>query len=157
MSDAVRIRDATDDSDIATARRLFLAYAGSLDVDLCFQGFDDEMARFPGEYQPPGGALLLAEVSGTAAGVVALRPAPDGYAEMKRLYLGDAARGMGLGARMAEAVVARARDLGYRGVVLDTLPSMESAQRIYRRMGFETYVPPADGGHPDLIYFRLTF
>ena len=157
MARSVRVRDAETAGDIEAARSLFLTYADSLDVDLCFQGFDDEMTRFPGEYQPPRGALLLAEVDDAIAGVVALRPAHGDCAEMKRLYLTEAARGLGLGARMADAVVEKARALGYRGMLLDTLPSMAAAQGIYRRMGFEVYRPDADGGHPDLIYMRMMF
>lgn len=151
------IRDAVSDADIAAARSLFLAYADSLDVDLCFQGFDAEMARFPGEYQPPGGALFVAEADGAIVGVVGLRPAPDGFVEMKRLYLTDAARGLGLGKRLTETVITRARELGSAGVVLDTLPSMKAAQDIYRNRGFQEYRPAEDGGHPDLLYFRLAF
>jgi len=151
------IRPARSASDIDAARALFLAYADSLDVDLCFQGFDDEMARFPGEYQPPKGALLLTEREDVIIGCVGLRPAPDGMVEMKRLYLTDAARGLGLGRRMAEAVVATAIDMDAAGVVLDTLPSMVAAQGIYRALGFESYRPDKDGGHPDLLYYRLLF
>ena len=94
MAETGRVRAASGPDDIAAARALFLAYAESLDVDLCFQGFDAEMARFPGEYQPPEGALFVAEAGGEIVGVAGLRPAPGGYAEMKRLYLTDGAGGL---------------------------------------------------------------
>jgi GNAT superfamily N-acetyltransferase len=151
------VRAAAGPAETAIARRFFLDYAASLDVDLCFQGFDQEMARFPGEYRPPKGALLLAWKGDEPVGVAGLRPHVSGCAEMKRFYLTDAARGTGLGRRLAAAVVERARELGYPGVVLDTLRSMTAAQGIYRRMGFREYVPAAGGGHPDLLYFRLDF
>lgn len=151
------IRAAETERDIAAARALFLAYADSLDVDLCFQGFDAEMERFPGEYQPPNGGLFVAEANGEIVGVVGLRPAPDGYVEMKRLYLTDGARGLGLGKQLTETVISRATEMGSQGVVLDTMSSMTAAQDIYRKRGFEEYRPAKDGGHPDLLYFRLTF
>ena len=157
MAESGTIRPVEGSAEVAVARRFFLDYAASLDVDLCFQGFDAEMARFPGEYQPPKGALLLAWIGDEAVGVAALRPHASGAAEMKRLYLTDAARGTGLGRRLAAAIVEEARRLGHDGVVLDTLPSMTAAQGIYRQMGFREYVPAADGGHPDLLYFRLDF
>lgn len=157
MAETGRVRAACGSDDIAAARALFLAYADSLDVDLCFQGFDAEMARFPGEYQPPEGALFLAEAGDEVVGVVGLRPAPGGYAEMKRLYLTDGARGLGLGRALAEKIIETARGMGASGIVLDTLPSMVAAQDIYRRLGFEEYRPEHDGGHPDLLYFRLKF
>jgi len=151
------VRDATTEEDIAAARALFLAYANSLDVDLCFQGFDAEMERFPGEYQAPGSALFVAEAKGEIVGVVGLRPAPGNFVEMKRLYTTDAARGLGLGKQLAERVIARAAEMGRAGVVLDTMTSMTTAQDIYRKRGFEEYRPAKDGGHPDLLYFRLAF
>ncbi|PJK28900.1 GNAT family N-acetyltransferase [Minwuia thermotolerans] len=157
MAETAVVRVAEGPSEIAVAKRFFLDYAASLDVDLCYQGFDQEMARFPGEYRPPKGALLLAWKGDEPVGVVGLRPHASGAAEMKRLYLTDTARGTGLGRRLAAAVVERARDLGYPGVVLDTLTSMTAAQGIYRKMGFREYLPAADGGHPDLLYFRLGF
>lgn len=157
MAETGRVRVASGPDDIAAARALFLAYAESLDVDLCFQGFDAEMARFPGEYQPPKGALFVAEAGGQVVGVAGLRPAPGSYAEMKRLYLTDGARGLGLGRKLAERIIEAARGMGSAGVVLDTLPSMTAAQDIYRRLGFEEYRPEHDGGHPDLLYFRLVF
>lgn len=155
MTDGVR--EASAKADIAAARALFLAYADSLEVDLCFQGFDAEMERFPGEYQGPGGALFVAEARGEIVGVVGLRPTPDGFSEMKRLYLTDGARGLGLGKRLTEAVIARAGEINSAGVVLDTMSSMTAAQDIYRKRGFEEYRPAQDGGHPDLLYFRLRF
>lgn len=155
MPDGIRL--ATTGPDIAAAKSLFLAYADSLDVDLCFQGFDAEMERFPGEYQAPDGALFVAEAKGEIVGVVGLRPAPDGYAEMKRLYLTDGARGLGLGKQLTETVIGKAAEMGCAGVVLDTMLSMKTAQDIYRKRGFQEYRPAKDGGHPDLLYFRLTF
>lgn len=153
------IRPARTPVEIVAARKLFLAYSDSLDFDLCFQGFDAEMARFPGEYVPPAGDLLLAWRGGEAVGVVALRRFGEGIAEMKRLYLGDAARGLGAGRKLAEQVVVSARSLGYRSLRLDTAISMTAAIRLYESMGFRRLAEPDAGtGEPDtpvLIYFEL--
>lgn len=153
------IRPARTSQEVEAARKLFLAYAESLDFDLCFQGFDAEMARFPGEYVPPAGDLLLAWRGENAVGVVALRRFDDGIAEMKRLYLSDAARGLGAGRRLAEQVVVSARTLGYRSLRLDTAPSMKAAIRLYESMGFRRLAGPDGGtgksGTPELIYFEL--
>ena len=153
------IRPARSPEDIQAARKLFLAYSESLDFDLCFQGFDAEMARFPGEYVPPAGDLLLAWRGGEAVGVVALRRFGEGVAEMKRLYLGDAARGLGAGRMLAEQVVVSARSLGYRSLRLDTATSMTAAIRLYESMGFRRLAEPDAGtgesNTPELIYFEL--
>lgn len=153
------IRPARSPKEVKAARKLFLAYAESLDFDLCFQGFDAEMARFPGEYVPPAGDLLLAWHGEDAVGVVALRRFDDGIAEMKRLYLSDAARGLGAGRRLAEQVVDSARSLGYRSLRLDTATSMKAAIRLYESMGFRRLAGSDAGtGESDtleLIYFEL--
>src|SRR5437773_1455837 len=122
------IRPAAGPEDVAAARTLFQEYQRALGVDLCFQGFAEELAGLPGEYAPPRGRLLLAEADSDRAllGCVALRPLDARAAEMKRLYLRPAARGHGLGRRLVEAVMAEAETIGYACLRLDTLPSMRT-------------------------------
>ena len=134
----VSLHPARSAADIAEAAALFRDYAAALDVDLCFQGFDEELATLPGKYAPPKGELLLALApDGIALGCVALRPldAP-GLCEMKRLYVEDAARGLGVGRALVAAIIAAAEARGYAEMRLDSLPSMHAALALYRRFGF---------------------
>jgi len=138
------IAEALDKQAVEACRRLFVEYQQGLGVSLCFQGFDQELAMLPGDYARPRGRLLLARISGEPAGCVALRPLADGAAEMKRLYVRSAFRGMGLGRTLAECVIDEARSLGYRALKLDTLPAMIEAQRLYAELGFVDTVPYND-------------
>jgi len=128
--------EAAAPAQVALARGLFEAYARSLNFSLCFQGFDQELAGLPGDYAAPRGRLLLGLLDGETRGCVALRPLEPGACEMKRLYVRPEARGTGLGLLLARCVVAEARALDYTRMCLDTLPQMETAQALYRRLGF---------------------
>ena len=141
------IRAATMQIDIAQARELFEEYAAWLNVDLCFQGFAQELASLPGAYAPPRGVLLLAGLPGAAVGCIALRPLasagsdPGATAEVKRLYVRPEARGTGLGRRLVQAVIGGAREIGYRELKLDTLDHMAEARALYANLGFSECPP----------------
>jgi ribosomal protein S18 acetylase RimI-like enzyme len=134
----VRICAATVAADVEAAARLFDAYAAAIGVDLSFQNFAAERASLPGGYAPPAGALLLAQGEGDVAlGCVALRATDQpGRCEMKRLYVAPEGRGQGIGRALIEAVMREAARLGYRDIVLDTLPTMTAAIALYRDAGF---------------------
>lgn len=157
MSDSpVTIQPATSADDLAAVRRLFTAYATSLDFSLDFQGFDTELASLPGKYAPAQkGALLLGRVGDRAVGVVGLRDLGDGMAEMKRLYIEPEGRGHNLGRRLTDAVLAEARRLGYRAIRLDTFPSMVAANRIYDALNFTDIPPYYDNPLPGARYREL--
>jgi ribosomal protein S18 acetylase RimI-like enzyme len=146
MTPALTIIEAASAGDMDDVRGLLRAYAASLSVDLCFQGFDAELAGLPGAYGPPAGALLLCrDEVGRALGCVALRATDaHGVCEMKRLYLSPEARGRGVGRALVEAILRVAGERGYEAMRLDTLPEMADAIALYQRFGFEPIAPYYD-------------
>ena len=152
----VTIEAAEGTDDMAVVHELFVEYADWLDFDLCFQGFDQELATLPGKYAPPGGGLWLARVGGAAAGVVGMRPLDPGICELKRLWVRPAFRGRDLGRRLTEAAIAAARSAGYRTMRLDTIGElMREARGLYESLGFREAAPYYRNPHPGADYMEL--
>ena len=148
------VREARTPDDVAAAREMILEYQASLDVDLAFQHFADEIASLATTYGPPSGALLLAMLDGAPAGCVGVRPFAPACCEMKRLYVRPAARGHHLGRHLAERAMASARALGYTHMRLDTLPSMHGAQALYLTLGFYAIAPYRENPVPGTRYLE---
>ena len=127
--------------DLANIKELFIEYAESLGVDLSFQGFEEELNTLPGKYAEPEGCIILASVEDAPAGCVALRKINNEICEMKRLYVKSQFRSLGLGKKLANSIIEKARELGYEYIRLDTLPTMKRAQEMYREMGFYEIEP----------------
>lgn len=141
--------------DLDTVRALFRAYEEDTALDLCFQGFEAELAALPGKYAPPRGRLFLAESGdGAAIGCIALRPLDEDICEMKRLFVTPSARGSGLGRALAIAVLDAAREIGYRAMRLDTLQQMQAAQALYRSLGFVEIAPYYDNPLAGVVYME---
>ena len=133
---SVNIISAQTNEQIDTIRLLFLEYAQSLNFDLCFQSFDEELAGLPGDYAMPDGRLLLAKYDGKVAGCVGLRKVADGVCEMKRLWVKPEFRDKKIGRKLAEEVISEARKIGYSLMKLDTVDTMKAAITMYKSMGF---------------------
>lgn len=149
------IRPATLPQDLPEVRRLFRDYADGLGIDLSFQDFETELRELPGRYAPPRGRLLLAWGGTQPLGCVALRPLSGNDCEMKRLYVRAQARGERLGRRLAERICREAREAGYARICLDTLPTMQSAQALYRALGFRPIEPYGYNPVPGALFLAL--
>lgn len=137
----MKIISAQTEQQIARCRQLFLEYASSLGFSLCFQNFEKELASLPGEYAPPFGALLLAEVNSKLVGCAGLRKIDDNTCEMKRLYIEPDFRGRGISRLLVKTLIAEALKKRYTKMRLDTINTMKEAISLYRSFGFTESEP----------------
>src|SRR6185436_10626820 len=152
----MKLIQAEEVDEIAQARRLFREYAEWLQIDLCFQNFEQELANLPGDYAVPDGRLLLAYDGAELAGCVALRRINEGVCEMKRLFLREEFRGRGLGRQLIEAIIREAKQIGYERMRLDTLPpKMNDAIALYRSYGFRETAPYYENPVAGAIFMEL--
>ncbi|MCU1219738.1 MAG: ysnE [Candidatus Angelobacter sp.] len=137
------ILQAETAEQVSIASELIQEYAASLNFNLCFQGFEDEIRSMPGKYAPPAGRLLIALWDGRPAGVIALRPLEEaGLCEMKRLYVRPEFRGRQIGRILAQRIINDATEAGYSRMRLDTVAGkMDRAIAMYRELGFTETVP----------------
>jgi carbonic anhydrase len=142
--------------EIEQAQLLFREYQSWLQIDLCFQNFEKELANLPGDYAPPDGRLLLAYEDNELAGCIALRKADQDICEMKRLFLREEFRGRGLGRRLIAAIIREAKQIGYERMRLDTLPpKMNDAIALYRSYGFKQAAPYYDNPVAGAVFMEL--
>ena len=165
------IRPATLAQDFDEARKLFRAYGAYLAANpnsaanICIEGFEQEIATLPGKYAAPAGVILLAQVDAAMAGCVALRPTrvkaetsrEEQSCEMKRLWIGEAFRGLGLGRKLVVLAVGWAQNEKYEAIYLDTAPAaMPAAQALYQSLGFRQIERYNDNPVPGIVFFRLS-
>ncbi len=152
----VEIIEATSEVQIEQVRTLFAEYRAELAVEPCFRTFEEELKTLPGDYAPPRGKLLLAKIVGQPVGCIALRPfATNGTCEMKRLYVRPPFRGDKLGRKLAERLIADARQLGYTRMRLDShTVAMQRAIEMYRKLGFRELGHSADDAPPEILFME---
>jgi GNAT superfamily N-acetyltransferase len=151
----VNIIEAMTIEHIDEARELFREYEAWLGLDLCFQGFEAELADLPGKYARPEGRLMLAYSDDKLAGCIALRKIGDGVCEMKRLFVRPHFQGQRIGISLIEKLIAEAREVGYTRMRLDTYPAkMGKAVKLYESYGFVQIPPYYDNPHHGVLFME---
>jgi ribosomal protein S18 acetylase RimI-like enzyme len=136
-------------------RTLFKEYAQSLGIDLQFQAFEKELANLPDKYALEDGRLYIAYVDGEVAGCVGLRRFDANRCELKRLYIREKYRHLGLGQQLSLKVIDDARQIGYQQILLDTLSTMTPAMNLYRKLGFRQIAAYYNNPIREAVYFGL--
>ena len=148
----LEIYPAKTDEDLEQVRILFQEYTDYLKQVLSeyltlpwfvdyLKGFEKELATLPGEYSPPTGCLLLAKYKNKIAGCVALRKLSSDICKGKRLYVRPEFRGLKIGRKLMESMIAEARRIGYSAIRGETVPSMQVAQVLHASLGFKEIKP----------------
>ena len=154
MDAPVTIRQA--ESETSEVRKIFREYESWLGLDLCFQGFEDELKNLPGKYSAPEGRLYLARVDDAIAGCIALRPLESNVCEMKRLFVREEFRGLRIGRMLIEQLIDDAREIGYTAMRLDTFPpKMGKAVQLYESYGFREIEPYYDNPNEGVLFMEL--
>ncbi|MDP2137876.1 MAG: GNAT family N-acetyltransferase [Candidatus Didemnitutus sp.] len=100
-------------------------------------GTDADLADFEANYFAPGGDFaLLTDATGAIVGTCGLAPTGNGAVELRKMYLSPTVRGRGQGHRLLEWALARARELGFRRMTLETAAVLKDAIALYERNGF---------------------
>ncbi len=157
---AVTIRPAYDEPEIL--RELFSAYTQMLveanpifQEYLSLQNYDEELNNVEEKYGMPQGRLYLAYWEEAAVGCIALRKIDAERCELKRLYVQPEFRNQGIGTLLINKVIEEARVIGYTSMLLDTLPFLESAQRLYEKHGFVRVEKYNESPMDDSIFMKL--
>jgi GNAT superfamily N-acetyltransferase len=142
------------DGDRAQTLSLIREYIAWLNIDLCFQDIDRELAEFPGKYGEPGGAFIVARDGEAVIGCVGLRKMDAETCEMKRLFVTGGYKGRGVGKRLVELIIEEAGRMGYARMRLDTLLKMNAAVKLYRNSGFYEITPYIYNPEKDVLYLE---
>ena len=143
---AITYKIANTAADFEESKNLFEEYALTLNIDLSFQNFENELKYINVKYNKPGGILLLAQIEAHSIGCAGVRKLDDETAELKRMYVRNEFRGRHIGVQLLERSLILAKELGYKKIRLDSLVNMTKAQELYRSFGF--YQIPAYYNNP---------
>ncbi len=149
------LRLAAYPGDTAPLLALICEYMAWLNVDLCGRGLEKELPQFEALFTPPLGLFVLAHVDGVLAGCAGLLVHHGRTAEVKRVYVRPAHRGLNLGERLVREVMAQAPRLNVNHLILDAVAPTTHAQALYRRMGFTETPPYYADPAPDTRFFEL--
>ena len=148
------ITAAHTETGYAAAASLFREYAAWLNIDLCFQGFEEELAHLNEMYASPSGVIFLSMEADIFTGCVAVRKKDEEVAELKRMYIKPGYRKGGLGSALLQKALDAAKEMGYKKIRLDTLSNMTNAIDLYTKFGFYAIEPYYFNPEKNALFFE---
>ena len=140
---------------IEQVKNLLIEYTKNLGRDLSFQNIDDELENPARKYTEPAGALLVViDGSGNVGGMIAYHRHSKERCEIKRLYVKPNFRGAKLGEQLIQKILERAKQDGYKEMVLDTIAPLQSAIHLYKKFGFVECEPYYNNPMDDVIFMK---
>ena len=143
-------------------RKLFLEYTKMLiDNDKTFgeylklQSYDRELNNLKEKYGLPFGRLYLAYIDNEVAGCIALKRIDKNNCEMKRLYVKEKYRGKKIASKLVDKIIEDAKFIGYKYMLLDTLPFLKTAINLYKQKGFYEISAYNDSPMNTSIFMKL--
>jgi N-acetylglutamate synthase-like GNAT family acetyltransferase len=140
--------------EIPQAKELILEYIKWLNLDLSFQHIDEELEDFPGKYQEPDGAFIIAKENNAVIGCIGIKKLDKTVCEMKRLFVNDKYKGKGIGKKLVELIIADAKAKQYEKMRLDTLDYMKTAISLYQKNGFYEIAPYYHNPDKGVVYLE---
>jgi putative acetyltransferase len=157
---AITIREIRkqDNLEIAAIVRNVLMELGAPKVGTAYA--DPQLDFLFETYQLPKSAYFIVESNGRViggAGIAPLESAADAVCELQKMYFLPEARGLGLGEELMHKCLQSATDFGFEKCYLETMPYMEAAQKLYKKVGF-TYLcePMGNTGHTSCPVWMIT-
>lgn len=127
----------------------------SISKYLELQNYDYEIEHLADKYGLPNGRLYIYLVDDQIAGCIGLRNIDSENCEMKRLYVKSRFRGYKIGTQLVKLIINDAKEIGYKAILLDTLPFLDEAIHLYKKLGFYEIESYNNSPMDNLIYMRL--
>jgi len=141
MNAGPRLREATN-ADAEQVRALVFTVLEEYGLEPDPDSTDADLDDIEQSYFASGGAFYVLEGSDNSIiGAYGLYRVANDTCELRKMYLCRDQRGQGYGKRLLDDAVARARQLGFARVTLETASVLKEAIALYERYGFAPYQP----------------
>jgi putative acetyltransferase len=137
------------------AKALFIEYAKWLNIDLCFQNFNKELAEIEIMYNEKDGGIVLCVDDDKYIGCSAIRKIDDTTCELKRMWVQPSYQGKKIGEALLNECIAIAKKLNYKQIRLDTLSRLQPAIHLYKKYGFVETTAYYNNPNANVVYMKI--